>query len=244
MTDEIHASFWKHLEELRAILIRSSFVIFLGVLVALYYQEKVLQFLLPTQELFLFSPADAFISIFKLSFWLGFLGTSPYWLGGILRFIQPALRGKARMELPGFFLLSGVFIASALGICHCLTLPLAISYFHSFNQAYGINMWGFSAYIDFTLMLLFAHGAAFEVGALLIFLVHKGIIPWHYLIKKRRHSIVASLIIGAALTPPDVLTQLCVALPLMGFYELAILYGRHITHLTQKRLARNGSFEL
>lgn len=226
MSDEIHASFWTHLEELRAVLIRSLSAVVLGLITTLYFQENILNILMPEQSLFLFSPAEGFIAIFKLSFWLGLLGTSPYWVGGIIRFIRPALRGKGKVDLPGFFLLSLFFITCGLAFCKWMTLPLAIDYLFTFNQTVGTNLWGFSAYLDFLLMLFLAHGVAFELGAIMFFLVHKGLLHWSELAKKRRHNVVASLILGALLTPPDVLTQVLVAVPLVGFYELAILYGR------------------
>lgn len=228
MSEEIHASFWDHVEELRSIFIRTLAVILLGLGLAFYYHENLTDLLvasLPETELFLFSPIEGFIALFRLSFWTGVLGTSPYWISGVVRFLKPALRGKEKEWLPLFFILSFVFIASGLVFCLKVTLPIAAEYLFTFNRSIGINLWGFSAYLDFALMLLFSHGAAFEIGALLFFLIHARIIDGAMLKKKRRHAIVASLIIGALLTPPDVLTQIAVALPLILFYELAILYS-------------------
>jgi sec-independent protein translocase protein TatC len=228
MNEEIHASFWDHLEELRAVLIRIFVFLFIGLSIALYFHQEMVQLvlsLLPGTPLFLFSPAEGFIAVFRLSFWLGLLGSSPFWLGSLIRFFLPGLRGSEKKWLPAFILLSILFIGIGMFLCLIGTLPLATEYLFTFNQTIGSNLWGFGAYLDFVLMLLFAHGCAFEMGAVLFFLIHIGAISGETLAKKRRHAIVASLIIGAVLTPPDVLTQLCIALPLMGFYECAILYS-------------------
>ncbi len=235
MTEDIHASFWDHLEELRWVFIRALGVILSGVVISFYFANDLIHLLLsqvPGAKVFLFSPIEGFIAVFRLSFWLSLLGTSPYWIFAIIRFLLPALRKNERSWLPGFFLLSALFISLGFLLCLTLTLPLATQYLFDFNREIGVNLWGFSSFLDFTLMLLFSHGIAFEIGAVLFFLIHVRILDGHMLAKKRRHAIVVSLVIGALLTPPDVLTQICVALPLILFYELAILYSK----LRQKNL--------
>lgn len=225
---EISAPFWEHVSELRVVLLRSLFAILLGLTFALYFSDWLLAFIKTTLPLqvSLFSPQEGFLALFKVAFWTGCLATSPYWIFGILRFIQPALRGKIRHLLPGFTFFSLLFIASGIALCLFITLPLANQFFYDFNQSIGTNLWGFGAYVDFLLLLTFAHAAAFEMGALLFLLVHTGVLHWKTLAEKRRHAILFTLIIGALLTPPDVLTQLMIALPLMGFFELAIFYGK------------------
>lgn len=228
MSEEIHASFWDHLEELRWVFIRTLIAILVGLGISFYYSTDLIQFILsqvPNAKVFLFSPVEGFIAVFRLSFWIGLLGTSPYWIFAVIRFLKPALRENERSWLPGFFLLSGLFISLGFLLCVNVTLPLATQYLFNFNQTIGVNLWGFSSFLDFALMLLFSHGVAFEMGAVLFFLIHVRVLDGNMLAKKRRHAVVASLVIGALLTPPDVLTQVCVALPLILFYELAILYG-------------------
>jgi sec-independent protein translocase protein TatC len=231
MTNEegdISAPFWEHVSELRAVLLKALFAILLGLLTALYFSDEALAFIKSTLNLplSLFSPQEGFLALFKIAFWIGFLGTSPYWILGILRFIQPALRGKIKRLLPGFTFLSLLFITSGITLCLFVTLPLANQFFYDFNRSIGNNLWGFEAYVDFLLLLIFAHGTAFEIGALLLLLIHMGVLHWKTLAEKRRHAALFSLIMGALLTPPDILTQLLIAIPLMGFYELAILYGK------------------
>lgn len=229
MSEEIHASFWEHLEELRWVFIRALIAVLVGLCLSLYFSSDLIQFILsqvPNAKLFLFSPVEGFIAVFRLSFWLGLLATSPYWIFALIRFLTPALRENEKGWLPAFFLLSGILITLGLLLCIHVTLPLATQYLFEFNQTIGTNLWGFSSFLDFALMLLFAHGVAFESGAVLFFLIHVRILDGAMLAKKRRHAIVTSLVIGALLTPPDVLTQICVAIPLILFYELAILYSK------------------
>lgn len=235
MSEEVHASFWDHLEELRWVFIRALIAIILGLTLSLYFSQDLIQFIesqVPMAKLYLFSPIEGFIAVFRLSFWLGALGTSPYWVFALIRFLKPALRENEKNWLPVFFVLSALFITLGLCLCIKLTIPLATQYLFEFNQSIGTNLWGFSSFLDFALMLLFAHGVAFEIGAVLFFLIHVRVLDGVMLAKKRRHAIVTSLVIGALLTPPDVLTQLCVALPLIAFYELAILYSKFRKQVT------------
>lgn len=225
---EINATFWQHVSELRIVLLRSLLAISFGLCIALYFSKQILTLITSTLPLpvSFFSPQEGFLTLFKIAFWIGFLGTSPYWILGILKFIRPGLRGKIKNLLPGFTLLSFLFIFFGVALCLLETLPLANQFFYDFNQSIGNNIWGFAAYVDFLFLLIFAHAVAFEIGAILFLMIHIKAIHWKTLAKKRRHAIVLSLILGALLTPPDIFTQLCIAIPLMGFFELAILWGR------------------
>lgn len=228
---EQSATFWEHLQELRSVLIRSLIVIAAGMAGAFIFSDLIISWLvrgIPSQSLGLFSPQEGLVTVFKLSFWVGVLATSPYWLFSLLKFVQPALKNSERALLPLFLLLSLLFIAAGLSLALFMTIPMANSYLYEYNSSIGLNLWGFASYIDYLLILLFAHGATFETGAFLLLLIHLKLIHWQTLAGHRRSAVLFSLIVGAVLTPPDVLTQLLVAVPLYGFYELAILYGKLI----------------
>lgn len=228
--DDALNTFWGHLRELRSVLIHSFIAIALGVAICLYYYAEIIQFLtlsLPL-KLSLFTPQEGISSICRLSLWLGFLLTSPYWLIRLSNFIIPGLRGLEKTFLLPFLSLSLLFIVLGFTLCLKVTLPMANTYLYAFNAELGVNLWNLSSYIDYVLVLLLGHGVVFEAGAILLLLIHFKCISWRSLANKRRHAIVLTLILGALLTPPDVLTQLLLALPLYGFFELAIGYGRLI----------------
>ncbi len=93
-------------------------------------------------------------------------------------------------------------------------------------------------YLDYTLVLFLGHAIAFEISLLLLFMVHFGVLSLELLISKRRYMIVGAFIVGAVLTPPDVPTQLMLAIPLIGIYEIAIIYGkirRKMPYLSKRR---------
>lgn len=228
------ATVWEHLQEFRKVLIRSLIVIALGMCFSFYYASEIVSFLttfLPLQDvkLALFTPQEGMMAVFRLSFFAGLILTSPYWLFSLVGFIKPGLKDSERVALPVFIGLSFLFILCGSVLCLKISLPFATSYLYQFNAQFGVNIWGFSAYLDYTLLLLLAHALVFEMGVFLLLLIHLGAIHWESLAEKRRHAVIAALIMGAIISPPDVLTQVMIALPLYGFLELAILWGKIIS---------------
>lgn len=177
-------------------------------------------------NLIILSPIEGVATSFKVSFWVGLVATSPLWLFLLAKFIIPALHDSERKTIGPFLALSTVFLFGGLCFAFFVTLPLANQYLLSFNSPLGINLWSLSQYLDYTLILLLANGLAFEMALLLFILVHFHLLSAESLIAKRRHMIVLAFIVGAILTPPDVLTQFLLAIPLIVLYELGILYAR------------------
>ena len=180
-------------------------------------------------KLALFSPASGLMIALKVSLWGGILLSSPFWLIPLIRFITPALYPAEKALLFPFVALSSLFMVGGALLAFYVTLPLTNSYFLSFNESIGMNLWGLENYLNYTLSLIAAHALGFEAAILLFFLVHLKLVSYEFLRSKRRHAIVASLVLGALLTPPDVLSQLLLALPLIGFYELALFWARRIS---------------
>jgi sec-independent protein translocase protein TatC len=225
------ASFWQHLEELRQTLFRVLFIVACGVGLSLFYYKQILAFLIsPTVEiqkgLIVLGPLDGFLTALKTSFWVGLVATSPLWTFSIMRFIAPALQPKERRWMFPFVAFSIVFMSLGFAFSYFITIPLANEFLSSFNEEIGINMWTLSSYLDYTLILLLSNALAFEISVFLLFLVHYGAISATKLSKLRKYAIVAIFILSAILTPPDIFTQLMLAIPLMIIYELAILYAK------------------
>jgi sec-independent protein translocase protein TatC len=226
-----YATFWDHFEELRKTAIKIFLIIGIGFILAAIFYQPIFQLLawpLNTQKLVLLSPSEGIRCILKTSFWIGTVGTSPIWLYYIINFIAPALNQYQRNFIPLFFFISLLFLAIGFSFAFFVTIPLANSYLGLLNQEFGENLWTLSNYLDYTITLLFANGLAFEFMVILFFLVHFGVILSKNMAESRRYVIVAIFILSAILTPPDILTQFMLALPLMGLYELAILYARFI----------------
>lgn len=234
MNDSIHATFWHHVEELRHTLLRVVAIIVLGMAISACFYSTIFQFITApvavgeagVPQLIILKPTEGITIAIKVCFWTGLVGTSPLWLIQLLQFILPALEAREKQGLVPFFLAIIVFFALGGSFSYFVTIPIANHYLALFNNNMGINMWTLSNYIDYSFLLILGNGLAFEIAVILFFLVHYRWISPQTLREKRRYYIVAAFIFSAIITPPDVITQLTLALPLTLLYELAIVYAK------------------
>ena len=179
-----------------------------------------------TPSLVLLGPLEGLCVALKLSFFMGLLLSSPFWGWVIIRFISPGLQKKENHLMKSFFILSLIFILTGCSFAFFVTIPVANTYLLAFNEGLGTNLWSLERYLDYSLFLIFANGVAFELGAIGIFFVQLRIVSAETLKVNRRYAIVAAFIIATLLTPPDVLTQLLLAIPLIIIYEGIIIYAQ------------------
>lgn len=179
-------------------------------------------------QLVILDPLEGILTTFKVCFWVALAGTAPFWGWTLLRFISPGLQDHEKKSLVPFLVGSLLFIALGFLLAYKVTIPLANAYFSLFNTEIGINLWSLSHYVNYSLMLMLGHAVAFELCFLLLFLVHTGWISAEWLMAKRRIMILLAFVLGALLTPPDVLTQLMLAIPLIIIYEITLLYAKRI----------------
>lgn len=187
-------------------------------------------------KLQILSPTEGLITALKISFWLGLVLTSPLWLYFLMTFIAPALHAGEKLMLLPFLTFSLLFFLAGLAFAYFFTLPIANNYFSLFNAEIGTNSWSLANYLDYTLLLMLSNGLAFEAANILFFLVHYRLISSQQLAKQRNLVIVGAFILAAILTPPDVITQVMLAVPLILIYEAAILYSRLISPPPQSGL--------
>lgn len=177
-------------------------------------------------SLLLFSPIEGFSTTVKISLWSGLLLSCPVWVYLIARFLTPGLKNNEKYYLIPVITTIFTFILIGFFVAIWVTLPVTNHYFSSFNQALGVNAWGLSYYVDYVLTLMVGHGIAFASASLLFFAMHFGLISHRSLAAYRRHAIIVILILSAFLTPPDVISQIMLAIPLMCLFEAVIMYGK------------------
>jgi sec-independent protein translocase protein TatC len=177
-------------------------------------------------RLVIISPLDGMLTAFKLCFWTGLIVTAPFWCFTLLQFILPALKSYEKALILPFLGLSLLFLSLGFLFAYHITIPLANQYLEKFNAGIGVNLWSLSHYLDYTIVLLLGHSLAFEFCLIILFLVHMRVISVEQMISWRRRMIVAAFILGAILTPPDIFSQVMLAIPLIALYEIAILYAR------------------
>jgi len=240
-------TFWEHLDELRSRLFKAALAFTLGGFGAWYFKEKILQ--VATQPLVdgwvgnskvtlhFGAPAAMFLAYLKLSVFAGLAFSMPIIFYQLWAFIAPGLYSKEKkLALPFVFVSTALFMGGSYFGWH-FAFPLAFQYLLGFSGEVGdvvvtpTIMIG--DYIDFVVRLLLAFGVAFELPVIVFFLAFAGIVTHKQLLKFSRYFIVLSFFISAIITPPDVMSQFLLAVPLILLYFISIL----IAWLVQKKPA-------
>jgi len=179
-----------------------------------------------SQTLTLFGPLEGISTVLSICFWVGVTLTSPFWLIALSRFIAPGLRAEEkRLALP-FLCLSALFMGVGAYFAFAVTIPLANQYLWDFNDAIGQNLWSLNHYVNYSLFLIFSNAIAFEIALVLLALVHIGALTADAIASKRKGIIIGAFVLGALLTPPDVPSQLIMAILLIAMVECAIVYAK------------------
>ncbi|MCB1134698.1 MAG: twin-arginine translocase subunit TatC [Chlamydiia bacterium] len=191
---------------------------------------------LAPSRLFLLGPTEGLVTTLHLSFWAGIALSAPVWLLVITQFIAPGLHRSERRLLFPFILCSlGAF---ACGVLFALkgTIPIANEVLALFNNGLGQNLWTLQHYMRYSIILMLGTAVAFEISVLVFFLAHCGRLSSEAMRRQRRPVVVFIFVLAALLTPPDVLTQVMLAVPMMALYEAAIVYAG-FREMRRRRLA-------
>jgi sec-independent protein translocase protein TatC len=243
-TQEIDAgkmTIWQHLEELRSRLIRGILAYGAGVLVAWEYRDPILAWLwkpfadswreqkIPGEPALNFAaPSDAFKAYFKLSMVAGLLFAAPVIFYQLWSFIAPGLYKKEkRLVIPFVFMSTVLFVGGGL-FGWRVAFPATFGYFLELAggaEGSGVRLQPtvmIGQYLDFVSQMLLGFGIVFEVPVLILCLSIAGIVNYIQLIAFWRWFVLLAFIVGAIVTPPDVMSQLAMSVPLCVLYFLSI----------------------
>ena len=232
-------TFWEHLDELRSRLVKIVLAALVGALAAWFFREQVLSWLVAPftsawemngfaerPQLHFPNPAGLFIAYLKISIIAGAVMAMPIIFYQIWAFIAPGLYSREkRYAIPFVVASTGLFVGGAyFGMK--VAFPLAFRYLLS----YAGDLPEFDIkptimvdeYVGFISRMLLAFGAVFELPVLVFFLSVAGLVNHRHLIKFFRYFVVISFVLGALLTPPDLLSQFLLAIPLCGLYGISI----------------------
>ena len=175
---------------------------------------------------------------FKLSLYTGFFVSFPFIITQFYLFLAPGLYKKERIIFIFYILSSILLFLIGAAIVYFLIIPATWQFFISFEQlGFGNSLpiileARISEYLDLVLDLIIGFGLALQLPIILVILMNIGLIKIQSLIKFRRYAIVIIFIVAAILTPPDVFSQIILAIPLLLLYEVSIIIGKLITKKT------------
>ncbi|BCX82355.1 sec-independent protein translocase protein TatC [Methylomarinovum caldicuralii] len=235
--------FIEHLIELRSRLLKSIAVVLLAFAglapfadrIYTYLAGPLLRHLPESSTMIAIDVASPFLTPFKLALVVAIFLTLPFSLYQVWAFIAPGLyRHEKRLLLPLLFFSTVLFYAGA-AFAYFVVLPLVFRFMTATAPEGVAVMTDIARYLDFVLTLFFAFGVAFQVPIVTIVLVWSGITTREKLARARPYVIVAAFVIGMLLTPPDVISQTLLALPMWLLYELGLLFSRPFARAAESR---------
>lgn len=235
--DASQAPLMDHLIELRTRLLRSFVYFAVAFGIAFSQAGKVFDFLVQPlvdasgngARLIYTKLYDAFLVEIRVAAFAGFCLAFPFIANELWRFVAPGLYRREKKALLPFLLATPLLFTTGAAMAYYIVMPAAFRFFLGFQQdggAGGINREALPAmgeYLDLVTSLILAFGVAFLLPVLLMLLERAGIITRQQLKSGRRYAVVASFVIAAVLTPPDLWSQLALAVPLVMLYEISII---------------------
>jgi sec-independent protein translocase protein TatC len=185
--------------------------------------------------------AGQFLIHLYISVFAGIIVAIPYILWEIWRFIKPALYRHEQKHTAGAVFWSSLLFLLGILFSYFLIVPLAIMFLGTYNVSASVeNQIALNSYISTVVSLTFAVGLVFELPIFVFFLTKVGVITPAFLRRSRKTMIVVVLIVSAIITPADVFSQILVAIPLLGLYEISIIISARVYRRRNRELADDG----
>jgi sec-independent protein translocase protein TatC len=245
--DDTKAPLMEHLIELRRRLLWCLAALALAFFACLYFARPIFGLLVqPLLEagqgkLIYTDIFEAFFVEVKVALFAALMLTFPVIATQLWKFVAPGLYAKEKKALLPFLLMTPLFFTAGAMFAYFLAMPWALHFLLSYQgNIGGIQQEALPAvgnYLSFSTRFLFGFGVAFLTPVLLMILERAGLVTREQLVKSRRYAIVACAVVSAVLTPPDVVSQLLLLVPLYLLYEFAIIAIR-ITHWREAQAAK------
>lgn len=239
--EESKAPLMEHLKELRQRLLYSVGALILGFFIAFAFAEPIYNFLagplvsawgddLEARRMIFTAPHEWFFTQIKVAFFASFCFTFPFIAWHLWMFVAPGLYKHEKNAFLPFLVATPFLFILGAAFVYYLVMPVALSFFLGFEQQMADGMRvemeaKVSEYLSFVMTLIFAFGLCFELPVLLTLLVRVGIASSKGLREKRRYAILIAFVAAAILTPPDPLSQIGLAVPIILLYEISIWCG-------------------
>jgi sec-independent protein translocase protein TatC len=232
--DEKKLPLTTHLQELRKRLILSFIAVGGGFALCYTFAEKIFDILaapllemMPQGGSLIFtSVAEAFFTYMKVAFVAGLILASPFVLYQIWAFVAPGLYRHEKKYVVPFVLAGSFFFALGIFFGYYVALPIGFKFLLGFATDFIKPLPSMKEYLSFSIKFLLAFGLVFEFPVVLVLLARIGVVDARTLARQRKYAILLIFIFAAVMTPPDLISQVLMALPLMGLYELSILLSK------------------
>ncbi len=235
MADLPEQSLIDHLTDLRKCLINTILIVVLGFIACWFFNDLLFDIvrmpISPYLEnnnggLIFTAPMDKFLASLKVSFLGGVILTSPFWLYQLWQFIAPGLYDSEKKYGVAFIFFGTLLFLMGVSFVYFVVYPMAFEFLLNFGDGKDQALISIGEYLSFFTTTTLVFGVAFELPLVLTMLGLLGIIDHHFLASKRRYAIVILALLSAFFTPPDVISQVLMLIPMVLLYELSIIAVR------------------
>lgn len=219
-------SFLDHLDELRSVLIQSVSVFTVLMIISWFFSGRILDFLvapLPLDSVYFQSPTEAFAVRVRISVAVGLMVAFPFILFRVWAFVSPALFSHERRRVLPFAVASSVLFYAGVAFCYLILIPIVLEFLLAYGTPYLNPLISVSAYFAFVARLCFAFGVVFQLPVVVLLLSLLGIVTPRWLLRQWRYGVLIVFVGSAVLTPPDVVSMIAMALPVLLLYLASIL---------------------
>lgn len=222
----------EHLEELRRRIIAVLVVFFCATVAAFAFSSHIAGFLTAPlsafeTQLYTFAPAEKFMAYLHLSAWTGAVVTVPFFCLQAALFLWPGLRGNEyRYAATVLFVVPVLFVLGA-ALCYRFMAPIVFGFFLSFGTGDGVAaLWSLREYLSLLFDIMIAAGVLLQLPLALLVLIALGVVSAESVARYRPHIVLFIFFLAAVLTPPDVVSQVMMGVPLYLLFEGALFLGR------------------
>jgi sec-independent protein translocase protein TatC len=238
--DDVKMPLLEHLTELRSRLLYSFVGFIVAFLVCFYFWKPVLDVITAPLEraclaqgkpcpVIYTSLIEPFFTQVKIAAFGALCITFPLIAAQLYKFLAPGLYKSERSALVPFLIATPFMFAVGATFLYFVLLPLALHFFVSYQQYANIELLPkIGEYIDLVMKLVFAFGLCFEMPVILTLLAKVGIVTSDGLRQKRRYAIIIVTVVAAIFTPPDAISMISLAVPMIGLYEISIWLAKMV----------------
>jgi len=236
MTDEAQETFLSHLIELRQRLVRSLLAIVIASIPALYFSAELYDLLAmplinslpPNSRMIATGVITPFVIPMKIAFMAAFLAVLPYLLYQAWAFVAPGLYAHEKKLVLPLVVSSTILFLTGMLFCYFIVFRKVFAFIAHFAPKSISVAPDIEAYFNFVLGMFLAFGLAFEVPVVVVVLVMTGLVTVEQLREWRGYVVVAIFVVAAIVTPPDVVSQIALAVPMCLLYEIGIVVAQSV----------------